>query len=76
MPIYKNIRDVECEIKGKVWSCKITRILSDELKKVNNNLCYITKVVKIDNLSDVHLKDNAKECEIFDDGREKFMECK
>jgi len=76
LPIYKNIRNVKCEIKDGNWSCKITRILSDELKKVNNNLCYITKVAKIDNLSDVRLRANASKCEIFDDGREKFMECK
>ena len=76
MPIYKNIRNVKCEIKNGSWSCRITRILSEELKEVNDNLCYITKVAEIDNLSDVHLRDNAKECEVFDDGREKFMECK
>ena len=74
--ILKRIRDVECEIKDEVWSCKITRILSDELKKVNNNLCYITKVAKIDNLSDIRLRPNATKCEIFDDSSDKYMECK
>jgi len=72
---YRDIVSINCKKKGNKWDCEILRIISDELKEINKNLCYITKTETESGLSDVHLKEKPEMCTIDDVGTERYLRC-
>lgn len=72
---YRNIAEINCRKDGELWDCDIIRFLTDEPKKVNNQLCFITKAESEKGLSDVHMKEKMKMCTIDDIGTARYLRC-
>lgn len=76
MTEYYNIEDINCSKKGDKWSCSITRRLSDDPHRINNQICFMTKTETIENIEHVELQEGTNlKCSVMDSGNGKFIRC-
>lgn len=75
MTEYRKVVDIKCALKNGAWDCDISRILTDEPKEIQGNLCFIKKTETEKGLVDVHLEDDAEKCVVIDTGKGNSMRC-
>lgn len=72
---YMRVMRINCKPVKDGWECDITRILSDEPKTIDNNICYITKTETEKNLESVHLEGDSNVCIVQKGSKGDFMRC-
>lgn len=72
---YRNVTSVKCIKNGGKWDCDIGRFLSDEPKRINDQVCFITKNETEKGFSDVHLMEDIDYCIIDDIGTARYLRC-
>lgn len=72
---YRRVMRVSCKPVKDGWECDITRILSEEAKTINNNLCFITKTETEKDLESVHLDSDSNVCIVQKGSKGNFMRC-
>ncbi|MFW9880521.1 MAG: hypothetical protein ACFFG0_46220 [Candidatus Thorarchaeota archaeon] len=72
---YRRVMGINCKPTIKGWDCDITRILSDEPKEINNNVCFITKTESEKDLESVHLEKDSNTCIVQEGAKGNFMRC-